>query len=162
MRSTTRLWLASASLVLLGACNSVKVDNEWKELVPEEGLERFMPHAKSEFEPESVTMFYKKAKISQKDLHKAFEKKVESAGYKLLIECDEPHLVTGAKGTNSMVNIGVSELTADTLRVEMERADVNSLGFPEGKKCKWTDAAKDFCEVKGDECDFRAKIEKKK
>lgn len=157
MRSTTRIWLASVSLVLLGACDSVKVDSEWKELVPEEGLERFMPHAKSEFEPASVTMFYKKKKISQKDLHKAFEKKVENAGYKLLIECEEPHLVTAAKDQNAIVNVGLSELTPETLRVEMERAEVNSIGFPEGKKCKWTDAAKSFCEVKGDDCDFRAK-----
>ena len=162
MRTTITAIFALAPLALgLSGCK-VDVDEKWSKLVPEEGIYKFIAIPKSDFNAEGATIFYAKKKVTQKDLVKAFEKRVGDAGYDLILECEEPITVVGAKDDETAIIVNVKDLTADHLSADLQRGEYRTVGFPEGKACKWTEAAKKHCVVSGDACDFDKKQDEKK
>ncbi len=135
-----------------------KVPDEYKSLVPEEGLRKAIPIEASPGRAGGMMLFYK---ATVPDLKKAFEKSVSASGYDLLMKCTDANVVVGAKDANTVANVSFMTL-GEEVNANLDVGEMRSVGFPKGKDCEWTDDAEKYCDVAGDDCLFATKAKKKK
>lgn len=151
----TKMSLGLVALVAMGtaACKD-KVPDEYKEYVPEEGIDSVVKSEKSAFNGEGVSVFYEDQKVP--DLRKGFEKRAEKAGYELMMTCEDADIVVAGKAPNKIINVSFLPI-GERIMANFEMAEVSSIGFPQDRKCVWTEAAKKICEPAAEMCFFDKK-----
>lgn len=142
----------------LGACKP-NVPEAFDSLVPadhRDKLEKVLEESEDLKKPgrELLILWYEKDAVKKSELYSAYEKQVESQGYKMMIECaiDDPDSMSLAKAPNEAVSVSFRDL-AGVWHTDVERVQVNSIGLPLDVDCKFTEHAQSLCKsISGDTC----------
>ena len=100
-----------------------------------------------------------KGETSVVKLFKAYNSKIETAGYKSLLNCPVGESANGNYGKitrdkKEVVGFHAYVLSEDTIRADVTHSDkTTSLHMADGQQesCKWTDFAQEFCSTVADD-----------
>lgn len=142
--------VASAAVLIVGC--KPDIPKEYDDIVVADGLRKFMPKEKTSLDGAGGTIFYKTN--DPKKLSQQYRDKLDGAGYKSMMKCEDSNVVVGVKGDNTVVSLSFLRVGEETM-VHLTKGKMTMVGFPEKAKCEWSDAAKSACDIKGDKCFFR-------
>ncbi len=145
------------AVLALVACGP-DIPDEWKTFVPTEALQRAFGN-EDDGKIKKVVLTYDKSKIDGDKLRGQFTDKLKPEGFKQLSECKSP------KGTSSAMYLGkdkelfqvIINILGDAFYdVELQRAKgLPGIKLPNPANCKFTDGAKELCEIDGERCKFK-------